>query len=806
MNISAELREFRERATDRAGAQDFQGALFMSVMASFGIVGNSILIDVYAHTKKKILYTYFILIQGIVDLNICAAILPLRVVILFIPVPVGVCGLYLSSAYASVSCSIYIFLLIAIDRYQSVCRLGKPLFTSDHLRRILLNMAISNIGMAVIAITYLRGDVDIVDGNKTVSVMMREDFQCYVNAMLNHPQRKWDARYILHFTLLVMYTTYIIIVSCLYFRVFKTLKRVDDFRARSRRVAIGPWKEEHMSELINNPTRLVARPCFHLHVNSLAMPREDQNTQILPPIQTAPFVENNFSQVTNTIKKVARIPVVAKYNKEEENQVENKIESNNDESNIYIDHSSDIHYLSQESSDSSVNKSLSLEISEPKLFEIDCCTEFQHKSYNKNTKPNIILVQAFHERSFDESRLMNTSEVDRSLKAYNEIGDNLRQSSSLISENIHNPTLSTEIQDKYSEVRNLQLKKQNHCIVSSKENNKEKIDTHNNLKESINENISIVSLVNEKGNGNPSQTKSINKKISTKKKCIFRKKALTFKANEKRTAVLSKRQKKKKKSLEKNEVDLEISVISGDSIQTYADNFLTDSNCCDEETKTSTKYVTHESIKDDITIQVTNREDEKHRRNVWATKTSSHMYATNCMSFTTLKTSLSSMVNKATSFKDRPLTESPHTMTINKDNSPSKTKIPLPKLNNSDSCHTKLDLTKDGYDKRGSIQQQQYVVRTPTYRPPLSAMSVKIVSRLFLVTLFHYLCWLPFYLIEMGVVSYDAVLLNTFFIANIANPLIHFTTSGPFRREFVIRLKSLLAKPVSKQRSTKIIR
>ncbi|KAK6177449.1 hypothetical protein SNE40_015546 [Patella caerulea] len=63
-------------------------------------------------------------------------------------------------------------------------------------------------------------------------------------------------------------------------------------------------------------------------------------------------------------------------------------------------------------------------------------------------------------------------------------------------------------------------------------------------------------------------------------------------------------------------------------------------------------------------------------------------------------------------------------------------------------------------------------------------LSTVISRRLFLVTLIYILTWMPFYLIEFNLLSYQEILHNIFFISNMINPIIYPATSKVFRSQF----------------------
>ncbi|GFO13642.1 muscarinic acetylcholine receptor [Plakobranchus ocellatus] len=266
MNLSANLAAARADAVEIAQKRDITLLFFMGSLSVVGIVVNSLLLDVYLHTRRKVLSTYFISALAAMDLIISAVVIPLRMMLVLKAVPAVVCGLCLSVSYACSGVSIMLFFCITFDRYQAVCLLQRPLITHQTLHFVAGWAFVSAAYAGIIAPIYLKGEITVKDewpnltGNQSdlfvreVTFFMREGYPCYSTSMLSSSDRVWDARFNVQFGFAVCCGSLIVLVLVLYFFMFLTLRQKDQFRLQS---------------MLSRPPRqatkeLRARPCCDL--------------------------------------------------------------------------------------------------------------------------------------------------------------------------------------------------------------------------------------------------------------------------------------------------------------------------------------------------------------------------------------------------------------------------------------------------------------------------------------------------------------------------------------------------------------
>ncbi|GFO13641.1 muscarinic acetylcholine receptor [Plakobranchus ocellatus] len=266
MNLSTSLAAARADAVEMAQQRDITLLFFMGFLSLVGIVVNSLLLDVYLHTRRKVLSTYFISALAAMDLIICVVVMPLRMMLVLKAVPAVVCGLCLSVSYACIGVSLMLFFCITFDRYQAVCLLQRPLITHQTLHFVAGWAFMSAAYAGIIAPIYLKGEITVKDewpdltGNQSdlfvreVTFLMREGYPCYITSMLSNSDRVWDARFIVQFGFAVCCGSLIVLVLVLYFFMFHTLRQKDQFRLQST---------------LSRPSRqatqeLRARPCCDL--------------------------------------------------------------------------------------------------------------------------------------------------------------------------------------------------------------------------------------------------------------------------------------------------------------------------------------------------------------------------------------------------------------------------------------------------------------------------------------------------------------------------------------------------------------
>ncbi|GFS01195.1 5-hydroxytryptamine receptor 2B [Elysia marginata] len=266
MNLSAGLETARQDAITNARQRDLTLVTFLVSLSVIGVVVNTILLDVYMHTKRKVLSTYFITAVAAIDLMISSFVIPLRILPVVAAVPMSVCAVCLSVSYGCTGVSIMLFFCITFDRYQAVCLLQRPLITTQNLHFPVIWAFVSAVYAGIIAPIYLKGEITVLDdvtnvtnvseviSLRRVTLQMRPGFPCYSTAMLSYPRRVWDARFIIQFVFAVCCGSLILLVLVLYFLMFIKLRQKNQFRLQS--LSYGTQGK--------SSRQLHARPCYHI--------------------------------------------------------------------------------------------------------------------------------------------------------------------------------------------------------------------------------------------------------------------------------------------------------------------------------------------------------------------------------------------------------------------------------------------------------------------------------------------------------------------------------------------------------------
>ncbi|XP_006821679.1 tyramine receptor Ser-2-like [Saccoglossus kowalevskii] len=142
------------------------GVLYVVVCVS-GLVGNSIVVAVYARKPVKRSSHVFILGLGVIDLFVCSVIMPYGIIAVLYPVilTTELCKMFSWLWHIGVASSAMITAVIAVDRYLSVCRPFFCQITPFHARIIIIVVII--IGSAVSSPVVLYFGVDNASINGT---------------------------------------------------------------------------------------------------------------------------------------------------------------------------------------------------------------------------------------------------------------------------------------------------------------------------------------------------------------------------------------------------------------------------------------------------------------------------------------------------------------------------------------------------------------------------------------------------------------------------------------------------------------
>ncbi|RUS87589.1 hypothetical protein EGW08_004634 [Elysia chlorotica] len=273
MNLSLDLANSIQDAIDTAQQRDLTLVTFLASLSVIGVLVNSVLLDVYLHTRRKVLSTYFITAVVAIDLIISGVVMPLKIVLVVTRVSVELCAICLSLSYGCIGVSIMLFFCITFDRYQCVCLITRPLITTRNLHLVGSWAAFSALYAGLVAPIYLRGEITLLDdasaddntrngnGNgsqplalREVTLLMRPGYPCYTTTLLSHPRRVWDSRYTVQFVFAVCCSSLVLMVLVLYVLMFLRLRQKDQFRL----------------QLITDkrqgfPKELTARPCCDIN-------------------------------------------------------------------------------------------------------------------------------------------------------------------------------------------------------------------------------------------------------------------------------------------------------------------------------------------------------------------------------------------------------------------------------------------------------------------------------------------------------------------------------------------------------------
>lgn len=121
----------------------------LTFFALVGVIGNSTVVMVCFRYPNGQSTQLFILTIALVDLFVCAAIIPYRITSYHMLLPEVVCKLFEGVTYLSVAYSILLLMFVALDRYQAVCRPLNYVRYSKKTAILIIGVAILSVLLSV---------------------------------------------------------------------------------------------------------------------------------------------------------------------------------------------------------------------------------------------------------------------------------------------------------------------------------------------------------------------------------------------------------------------------------------------------------------------------------------------------------------------------------------------------------------------------------------------------------------------------------------------------------------------------------
>ena len=130
-------------------------SVVLSVLGLVGVTGNTLVVVIFGIFRKrpKTSYSVFMVTMGTIDVVTCAVIIPWNIVVTFIP-PTNstpIFWFHICAAW-SVYSTMLMCVMVAIDRYLSVCRPLSTIFTYQRAKRICGFSVLVSLGLAFLAV------------------------------------------------------------------------------------------------------------------------------------------------------------------------------------------------------------------------------------------------------------------------------------------------------------------------------------------------------------------------------------------------------------------------------------------------------------------------------------------------------------------------------------------------------------------------------------------------------------------------------------------------------------------------------
>ena len=193
--------------------------VFLAFIAIVGCIGNGLVIMVCSKYPTKFSTQRFVVAMAVIDLFVCVAIIPYRVVSYHRFLNERACKIFEGLTYFTVLYSMFLLIAIAVDRYHAVCRA-----TDYHKLTNATGSLIFAIAFLTLGISIYPG---IIAGHYITVIGTNETVQCFTGICNEDGQdrRFSTAPLVLLYSagLGIMYASMVLIVIICYTKVFQTL-------------------------------------------------------------------------------------------------------------------------------------------------------------------------------------------------------------------------------------------------------------------------------------------------------------------------------------------------------------------------------------------------------------------------------------------------------------------------------------------------------------------------------------------------------------------------------------------------------
>ena len=807
MNLSVDLTAAVQRAVENAQRRDVTLVTFLTALSVIGVLVNSVLLDVYLHTRRRVVSTYFITAVATIDLLISGVVMPLRIVQVVTVIPPEVCAICLSLGYGCIGVSIMLFFCITFDRYQCVCLLQRPLITPQNLHLVGSWAAVSALYAGVVAPIYLRGEITVLDGVtnhgnasghalRKVTLLMRPGHACYSTSLLSHPRRVWDERYIVQFVFAVCCSSLILLVLVLYVFMFLKLRQKDQFRL------------QFLSYQRNSPRELTARPC--LDINDLPRLKSASNGQYLHESD-----RHSTSCALSSASKHSQPTLKSNTDKENDHPLGAKTDKLQPGKKLL----SDDRALNVDSIQAVTKKTMP--ISQSLKRSVSCLYLRDLRKFRRRKCGTVEPLQC--DKKAQEKGLQIKQNKGSELKTCNRI---IKCATKISAKK------STEVDHEPQKIKIIR----NHPLATLS------CFRNHHQKEEL-EYISLDAFSSKLASDTDSiqsepelQSQRLNTKfIEEIRVCPNVGIPENVQKNSDYSILTAQPSSLPTEPIPRSRSSSCPDIGSSAKYSRFKNLVRTgeEENSCPSEAKTVKTLDSESCTAQDKAVQVKSNPEvnvsakpvseilSKNCKFQYFTKQQKNDVPVNCeVSDSKIRKKLTSSNTCKNSLTLEQEKMGVSASTLTKRQQTSKTAhnvVHLPKgtyLSDKNAAESKLVTTnltvlRDGQNadssKLAQLQGDQPRVREQQHKTPVGccgfwacSLSTRVTARVGLLTLAYCLWWMPFYLTELGLVSYDTLMPEMFFMANVMNPLLHLMTSQVFRHQLRARFKVYKARFVAR--------
>ena len=147
--------------------------VYISIIMVMGIIGNGhVLLVFYGNYKRNSTYRTFVLFLAWIDLLICGVCLPFEIVnfLFVIIIPIGMCKFMFHVTASLALSSIFILVVIAVERYRRVTKPLNPKLTNTFAKRLCV-AAIVVSGVFQLPKIWMTATIRVFVNDKSVSAL-----------------------------------------------------------------------------------------------------------------------------------------------------------------------------------------------------------------------------------------------------------------------------------------------------------------------------------------------------------------------------------------------------------------------------------------------------------------------------------------------------------------------------------------------------------------------------------------------------------------------------------------------------------